>query len=175
MNKNEVIAGKIHTCQTLKPFLNTWRFKGSKIVFTNGCFDLLHLGHIDYLAKAANLGNLLIVGVNTDSSVSRIKGPGRPVNSETTRLNVLASLFFVNAVILFDEPTPYELVKFIEPDVLVKGGDWKKEDIVGYDLVTKNGGKVETIEYLEGYSTTAIIKKILQFDQINQDTSVKQK
>jgi len=166
MKKIEVITGKIHTYQTLKPFLNVCRFKGSKIVFTNGCFDLVHLGHIDYLARAADMGNILIVGVNTDSSVSRIKGPGRPVNSETTRSHVLASLLFVNAVILFDEPTPYELIKFIEPDVLVKGADWKKEDIVGYDIVKQNGGSVETIEYLDGYSTTGLVQKILSYNQV---------
>jgi len=165
MTQREIIENKIFSLDSLKPLLNVWRFKGCKIVFTNGCFDLLHLGHIDYLAKAAAMGNVMILGVNTDSSVSRIKGPGRPVNNESTRLHVLASLFFVNAVVLFDDETPYELIRAVQPDVLVKGADWKKEEIAGYDIVMQKGGRVETIEYLEGYSTTALEQKIIRNHQ----------
>ncbi len=161
MKKADLIAGKIFSYEQLKPLLNIWRFKGLKIVFTNGCFDLVHLGHIDYLAKAADLGDVLLIGVNTDASVSALKGPGRPVNNEQTRLHVLASLFYVNGVILFDDPTPVGLIRLIQPDVLVKGADWKKEEIPGYDIVTGRGGQVETIAYLDGYSTTALEQKIL--------------
>jgi len=165
MKKNDIISSKIFSAETLKPLLNVWRFKGYKIVFTNGCFDLLHLGHIDYLAKAADLGDILIAGINSDASVTKIKGPSRPVNDEKTRLHVLASLFFVNGVIVFNEDTPYELIRMIQPDVLVKGADWKKEEIVGYDIVTARGGKVETIEYLPGYSTTGLEQKVIRHYQ----------
>lgn len=142
--------------------LKRWRFLQHKLVFTNGCFDLLHLGHIDYLSKAADLGDFLIIGLNTDRSVAEIKGSKRPINDQVSRAHVLASLYFVNAVILFDEPTPFELIKFTQPDVLVKGADYKPEQIVGYDIVTKKGGLVTTIEYLPGYSTTAIEQKIVE-------------
>jgi D-glycero-beta-D-manno-heptose 1-phosphate adenylyltransferase len=167
MKKNEIINSKIFSEETLKPFLNIWRFKGQRIVFTNGCFDLVHLGHLDYLSKAADMGDCLIIGVNTDQSVSKIKGPSRPVNNEETRLHLLASLFFVTGVILFDEQTPYHLIDLIQPDVLVKGADYKKEEIVGYDIVMKKGGAVETIPYLEGYSTTAIEQKIINLNKVH--------
>lgn len=165
MKKSEIIENKVFTMETIRSILNIWKFQEKKIVFTNGCFDVLHLGHIDYLAKAADMGNILLIGVNSDTSVSAIKGIHRPINNQLTRTNVLASLFFVNGVLVFDEPTPLELIKFIRPDVLVKGADWKKEDIVGYDLVIENGGIVETIGYLEGYSTTALEQKILKSHQ----------
>jgi rfaE bifunctional protein nucleotidyltransferase chain/domain len=160
MNHTQIIESKITGIESLQRKLAFWRFREKKIVFTNGCFDLLHLGHIDYLAKAASLGNILIVGLNSDRSVSAIKGPSRPLNDENSRLHIMASLFFVDAVVVFDEPTPYELIKAIRPDVLVKGGDYKKEDIVGYDIVTAKGGEVITIDLVPGYSTTAIEKKI---------------
>ena len=131
-----------------------------KIVFTNGCFDILHLGHIAYLAKASEEGDVLIVGVNTDRSTNKLKGPGRPINDERQRSLVLASLRFVDAVVLFDEDTPYELIRIIEPDILVKGADYAPEAIVGYDLVTARGGLVKTIELVPGYSTTAIERKM---------------
>ena len=155
-----VIQNKLFDSSTLQKQLELWRFFGKKIVFTNGCFDLLHLGHIDYLAKAAAMGNILIVGLNTDASVSKLKGPARPINDEHSRLFVMASLFFVNAVILFDEPTPIKLIRQIEPDVLVKGGDYKVEEIVGYDVVIEKGGEIITIPLVDGYSTTAIESKI---------------
>ncbi len=138
----------------------SWRVSGCKIVFTNGCFDILHLGHIDYLAQAADLGTKLIVALNTDASVSRIKGPSRPITDQLSRSMVMASLEFVAAVTFFDEPTPYELIKMIQPDILVKGADYKAEDIVGYDIVTARGGSVETIPLVNGYSTSAIETRI---------------
>ena len=142
-----------------------WNFKNQKIVFTNGCFDILHLGHIEYLAKAADLGDVLVVGLNSDRSVNRIKGETRPINDEHSRSMVLASLEFVTAVVIFDEETPYELIKTIQPDILVKGKDWKVEEIAGFDIVLAKGGKVETIELTPGYSTTGIEQKILKLHQ----------
>ncbi len=131
-----------------------------KIVFTNGCFDILHAGHVDYLFKASALGDLLIVGLNTDESVRRLKGPGRPIQDQHARALILASLQYVNYVILFGEDTPLKLITAIQPDVLVKGSDYRAEDIVGYDVVTQHGGRVETIDFLEGYSTTSLIERI---------------
>lgn len=161
MKKLEVIQNKIIDNEdSLKHLIAYWRFHGKKIVFTNGCFDLIHRGHIDYLAKAADLGNALIIGLNTDDSVRRIKGNQRPVQDEQSRALILASLHFVNAVVLFDEDTPYNLIQSIQPDVLVKGSDYQPEDIVGYDIVTESGGEITTIDFLEGYSTSAIIQKL---------------
>ena len=138
-----------------------WRFKQKKIVFTNGCFDLLHLGHIDYLSKAKDCGDVLLVGINTDRSVKMLgKGSNRPITDENARATIIAALHFVDAVVLFDEETPYELIKTVQPDVLVKGSDYLAEDIVGYDVVKEKGGKVITIDFLPGYSTTEIIRKI---------------
>lgn len=140
--------------------LNMWKFRNEKIVFTNGCFDIIHCGHIEYLAKAASLGTKLIVGLNTDASVRRLKGENRPVNDERGRALALASLLFVDEVILFNTDTPRELIEFIQPDVLVKGGDYQPEDIVGNDIVTARGGQVVTIPLVEGYSTTSIIEHL---------------
>jgi rfaE bifunctional protein nucleotidyltransferase chain/domain len=137
------------------------KFQGKKIVFTNGCFDILHLGHIDYLSKAADLGDMLIIGLNSDLSVSSIKGKNRPLQDEISRATVLASLGFVDVVVLFGEDTPYELINVVQPDILVKGADYKPEEIVGYDIVKKKGGEIATLSFLEGYSTTAIEKRIL--------------
>jgi rfaE bifunctional protein nucleotidyltransferase chain/domain len=160
MNNLEIIKSKILNRDRLKNQLAVWRFKDQKIVFTNGCFDLLHLGHIDYLSKAKDHGNVLIVGVNTDASVRRLKGENRPVTDEISRSVIMASLQFVNAVVLFDEDTPYELIKLVQPDVLVKGSDYQPEDIVGYDIVKAKGGEIVAIDFLEGYATTGIIEKI---------------
>ena len=140
--------------------LNVWRFKEDKIVFTNGCFDLLHLGHIDYLAKAADLGTRLVIGLNSDASASGIKGPSRPITDQQSRSAILAALFFVDAVILFDELTPANLIKAIMPNVLVKGADYEINQIVGADIVLARGGEVQTIEFLPGYSTSLIESKI---------------
>lgn len=160
MTKKEAIQRKILKQPELDRQLAFWRFKGLKVVFTNGCFDIIHLGHIDYLAEAAGLGNILVIGLNTDNSTRRLKGPTRPINDENSRAMILASFSFVDAVVLFDEETPYNLIKTVQPDILVKGADYKPEDIVGYDIVMAKGGKVETLEYLKGYSTSLIEKKI---------------
>lgn len=161
MRKLDIIESKIFTSwEPLKRWLAYWRFHESKIVFTNGCFDLIHQGHIDYLARAADLGNVLIVGLNSDESVRRIKGNGRPIQDERSRSLILASFRFVEAVVLFDQDTPYELIQLVQPDVLVKGSDYKPEEIVGYDVVKAKGGEVITIEYLDGYSTSALIHRI---------------
>jgi len=163
MKRLEIIRKKIfnYSDPDFSRLLTIWQFQGKKIVFTNGCFDILHLGHIDYLSAASELGDLLVIGLNTDQSVSKIKGKSRPIQDEISRAFVLASLGFVNAVVFFGEDTPYNLIKTIQPDVLVKGADYKPEDIVGYDIVNNKGGEIVTIEFLEGYSTTAIEKKIL--------------
>ena len=160
MNYLELARLKILNENFLNQMLAFWRFKQFKIVFTNGCFDILHLGHIDYLSKARGLGDLLIIGLNTDASVSRIKGPERPVNDQNARSMLLASMTFIDAIVLFDEDTPYDLIKQIRPHVLVKGTDYKPDDIVGADLVKANGGKVVTIDFLEGYSTSSIINRL---------------
>ncbi len=161
MQNLEIIEKKIFTdWEVLKPWLAYWNFHGKRVVFTNGCFDILHQGHIDYLAKAADYGHVLIVGLNTDKSVYRLKGNGRPVQDERSRALMISALRFVGAVVLFDQDTPYELIKLVNPDVLVKGSDYKPEEIVGYDVVKENGGEVVTIDFLEGYSTSNIIEKI---------------
>ncbi|MBN1625914.1 MAG: D-glycero-beta-D-manno-heptose 1-phosphate adenylyltransferase [Deltaproteobacteria bacterium] len=133
---------------------------GKKIVFTNGCFDILHVGHARYLQEAKGLGDYLIVAVNSDRSVRAIKGPKRPVVSQDERAEMLAALGFVDAVVIFDEETPLKVIECLVPDVLVKGGDWRHEDIVGGDVVLAAGGEVRSIAFVEGVSTTGIIKKI---------------
>ena len=161
MSKHSSVRTKImDTQQALQSQLALWRREKQRIVFTNGCFDILHRGHVDYLAKAADLGNKLIIGVNTDASVSKLKGPHRPIQDQESRMLILASLTFVDAVILFDEPTPYELIKLVQPDILVKGSDYQVENIVGYDIVQAKGGKIKTIDFIPGYSTSAIESKI---------------
>ena len=159
MTKLERIEAKIIEPDQLDKLLNLWRFKGEKIVFTNGCFDILHLGHLKYLASAAELGTKLIIGLNTDASVKKLKGNDRPINNEIARASVLAGFSFVDALVFFDTDTPYELIKQVKPHFLVKGGDYKAEDIVGYDIVTENKGQVVTIQFVDGFSSTSIIKK----------------
>lgn len=163
MSKLEINRKKIYTYTDAEyqRMLTIWRFQGKKIVFTNGCFDIIHLGHIDYLSRAKDLGDLLVIGLNTDLSVSIIKGKNRPIQNEISRAMVLASLSMVDAVVFFGEETPYNLIKITQPDILVKGADYKPEDIVGYDIVKSKGGEIVTIEYLDGYSTTAIENRIL--------------
>lgn len=156
------IQNKIVNKQELLSHLEQINMKGKKIVFTNGCFDIIHRGHIDYLSKARDLGDLLIVGVNSDSSVRRFKGNSRPIQDEKSRCLILSAMQFVDFVVLFDEGTPYELIKFIQPDVLVKGADYKIEDIVGYDIVKNKGGEVKTIKFIDGYSTSNIVNRIKQ-------------
>ncbi len=135
--------------------------QNKKIVFTNGCFDIIHRGHIEYLKEAKKLGNVLIIGLNSDDSVKRIKGKNRPINCEEDRAEILSNLKPVDFVITFQEDTPYELIKSIMPDILVKGGDWKVEDIVGSEVVIKNGGEVKSIKYFQDSSTSKVIKKII--------------
>jgi len=157
----KIIKKKIFgNVKELEKFLHIWRFKNLKIVFTNGCFDILHRGHIEYLLEASKLGDILILGLNTDDSIRRLKGESRPIQDQKTRSILLAAYSFINAVIFFDDDTPIELIKIIRPDILVKGGDYKKEEIVGYDFVTSYGGEVIVLPYIEGYSTTEIINKI---------------
>src|SRR5690554_538870 len=139
-----------------------WKKDNQKIVFINGCFDIMHLGHIDYLEKARALGDKLVVGINTDASVKRLKGTARPVVNEYSRARMMAAMEFVDAVTSFEEDTPYELIKAILPDILVKGDDYKIDNIIGSDIVINNGGRVATIALVEGYSTTELIKKIKQ-------------
>lgn len=136
-----------------------WNFGQYQVVFTNGCFDLLHIGHLHTLQEAADLGDILIVGVNTDASVKRLKGESRPLNSETNRATILAALHCVDYVILFDEDTPYKLIQKIQPDILVKGGDYEKSQIVGADLVEQKGGQVHIIPLIPDISTTQLINK----------------
>jgi rfaE bifunctional protein nucleotidyltransferase chain/domain len=153
------IESKIFSWESLQKQLAVWRFKERKIVFTNGCFDILHLGHIEYLARARDLGGVLVIGLNSDDSVHRITGPHRPLNNEHARALTLASLFFVDAITVFEEETPYELIKVVRPDILVKGKDYKESEIVGSDIVKSYGGKIVTMELVKGYSTTNFIEK----------------
>lgn len=139
---------------------DSMRAQGQRIVFTNGCFDLLHYGHIHYLAEAADLGDMLIVGINAQASVSRLKGEHRPIQDEKSRVFQIASLFFVEKVIVFEEDTPESLIREITPDVLVKGGDWPVNKIVGADWVIEHGGDVKCLNFQEGYSTTKLEQKI---------------
>ena len=157
----DILNRKILSREMLVRQVAIWRMKSYRIVFTNGCFDLLHHGHIDYLSKAADLGDALIIGVNSDSSVKKLnKGVNRPLQNETDRALILSSVQFIEALTIFEEDTPYELIKAIQPDILVKGGDWKEADIVGSDIVKAKGGSVISIPFVEGYSTTNIEKKI---------------
>ncbi len=163
MNKLDIIKNKIFSNkEDAYKLLQTWRFRENKIVFTNGCFDIVHRGHLDYLASAASMGNKLIIGLNTDASVQKLKGPDRPIIDEYSRAFLLASLGFVDMVIYFGEQTPYELIDFVKPDILVKGSDYQAEDIVGYDIVKAKGGEIKTLDFLEGFSSTGIIKKIIK-------------
>ncbi|MDH5203254.1 MAG: D-glycero-beta-D-manno-heptose 1-phosphate adenylyltransferase [Nitrospirota bacterium] len=146
---------KIVDWNELKGVVDRFKASGKKIVFTNGCFDIIHIGHIRYLKEAKTLGDMLVIGLNSDSSVSKIK-PNRPVNPQNHRAEVLSSLEMVDYVTLFDEETPYELIKFLQPDILVKGGDWKKEEIVGSDIARETF----SLPYVEGASTSEIIERI---------------
>lgn len=153
------IESKIFTLDGLLKRIEFWRRLGDKIVFTNGCFDILHQGHIQLLAGCNQLGERTIIGLNADSSVKELKGPTRPVNDQQSRAVLLASTQLVDAVVFFYELTPENLIHAIKPDVVVKGGDWKKDEIIGAGFVESYGGKVQTIPYLNGYSTTAIIER----------------
>lgn len=153
-------AYKIKPLDEATQLVREWQRTGQKVVFTNGCFDILHLGHVDYLEKARNLGEKLVVGLNTDNSVSRFKGPERPLQDQNSRARIMASLQFVDLVVLFDEDTPLKLISELVPNVLVKGSDYLAENIVGADVVKNGGGVVRTIDFVPGYSTTRIVEKI---------------
>ena len=159
MSTKTHFSEKVFNLDSISEKVNNWK-SNNHIVFTNGCFDILHIGHIDYLFKASKLGDKLIVGVNTDKSIQRIKGENRPIQNESSRASILAALSCVDAVVLFHEDTPKQLIELIQPNTLVKGADYKIEDIVGSDFVIANGGSVETIPFLKGYSTSHIINSI---------------
>lgn len=161
MTPSQAIQFKIfETQEAFRPLLARWKQEGETVVFTNGCFDLVHRGHIDSLAKAAEFGNRLVVGLNSDTSVKFLKGKSRPLVDQHSRATLLASLMMVDAVVIFDEETPYQLIKSIKPDVLVKGSEYQEEEIAGYDIVLGSGGRVERLELTEGFSTSKLIEKI---------------
>jgi D-glycero-beta-D-manno-heptose 1-phosphate adenylyltransferase len=159
-SKLEQIQHKIYTIDDLSRLVNQWKMLSKKVVFTNGCFDIVHRGHNTYLLQAAELGNRLVVAVNSDDSVRRLKGDGRPVVDQDSRAMNLAMQTFIDAVIIFDEDTPQQLIERLRPDVLVKGGDYTIDTIVGAQTVIGYGGQVEIIPFVEGYSTTAIIDRL---------------
>ncbi len=162
MTKPQAIHHKIYDLPHLLQQISVWRFHNRRIVFTNGCCDILHKGHVHVLNAASELAYdaVVIVGVNSDASVKRLKGEGRPINNENDRAFLLASLYAVSAVVVFNEDTPYELIKAIQPDFLVKGGDYTPETIVGTDIVQANGGKVVVVPFLQNYSTTNLVDKM---------------
>lgn len=156
------IAEKVfgnHDCAVAQ--VKAWKDVGKKIVFTNGCFDLIHIGHVLYLEEAKSLGDILIVAANSDASVSKLKGPHRPIKDEYNRTHILAALASVDMVLVFEENDPYNIIKQIKPDVLVKGGDWTTEQIIGSDIVLSYGGQVQSLQFVPGYSTTALEQKII--------------
>mgnify|MGYP000849002500 FL=1 len=150
---------KNHDCAVAQ--VKAWKDAGKKIVFTNGCFDLIHIGHVLYLEEAKSLGDILIVAANSDASVSKLKGPHRPIKDEYNRTHILAALASVDMVLVFEENDPYNIIKQIKPDVLVKGGDWTTEQIIGSDIVLSYGGQVKSLQFVPGYSTTALEQKII--------------
>ena len=162
MSNLQSIKSKIYTLSKLVEQSKVWRNNGDKIVFTNGCFDLVHRGHVEVLANTADLGDKLIVGLNTDSSIQDLKGKNRPIIDENSRAILLASLQFIDAVVLFSEDTPYHLIETILPDILAKGGDYKVEEITGHEVVLQNGGEVILVPFIDGFSTTNIVNKIKQ-------------
>ena len=154
------INSKIFTLEELKVQVDSWKKSGEKIVFTNGCFDLVHRGHIEVLARTADLGTKFIIGLNSDSSIKELKGESRPIVDENSRAILLAALSFVDAIILFSEDTPINLISTLVPDVLAKGGDYEIETIVGHKVVQENGGEVKLVPFVDGFSSTNIIEKI---------------
>jgi D-beta-D-heptose 7-phosphate kinase/D-beta-D-heptose 1-phosphate adenosyltransferase len=154
------LKAKILNIKDLSQIIKKWRLNGDKIIFTNGCFDIIHLGHLEILARSADLGDKLIVGINSDISVKKIKGNSRPIIEEDSRAKQLAAIEFIDAVILFNEDTPHNLISFINPDIITKGGDYKKNDVIGNELMNKKDGEVVIIPLTQGYSTTSILEKI---------------
>ena len=162
MSHLKKIENKIFTINDLKVKTERWKSLGNQIVFTNGCFDIIHQGHIEVLSKSADLGEKLIVGLNSDKSIKKLKGKDRPIKDEHSRAMLLASFYFVDAVILFSEDTPIRLIRELKPDILAKGGDYKIEKIAGHKIIQETGGEVKLIPFVEGYSSTQIIKNIKQ-------------
>lgn len=160
MNSFNIIKSKILDEKQLGDTIRFLHENGKKIVFTNGCFDIVHRGHVEYLAKASEFGDVLFIGLNTDKSVQRIKGSGRPLQDEKSRAMVLAAFQFVDFVVFFEEDTPLQLIKKVQPDILVKGSDYKPEKIVGYEVVKAIGGEVKTIQLVNGYSTSNVIERM---------------
>jgi D-beta-D-heptose 7-phosphate kinase/D-beta-D-heptose 1-phosphate adenosyltransferase len=154
------MRSKVLKAAALARVLSNFRAKGKRVVFTNGCFDILHPGHISYLKRAARLGDLLVIGLNSDRSVRALKGKARPVNNERDRAYVLSALPFVDYITVFGESTPEKLIRMLKPDILAKGGDWRLSDIVGSDFVRSRGGRVARIPFVKGYSTTSLIRKM---------------
>jgi|TARA_B110000263_G_scaffold146732_1_gene127277 rfaE bifunctional protein nucleotidyltransferase chain/domain len=160
MSELHKINDKIISLEELKARIESWKANGKKIVFTNGCFDILHRGHVEVLAKTADLGDKLIIGLNSDSSIKKLKKENRPIVDEKSRALLLAAFSFVDAIVLFSEQTPINLIAEIKPDILAKGGDYEIQEIVGHNIVQGNGGEVITIPLTEGFSSTNIIDKI---------------
>lgn len=160
MNLTEIYNSKIQALEQLKHTVASWHIRPCRVVFTNGCFDILHIGHVKYLEEAKSLGDKLIVAINSDSSVKKLKGEDRPINNEMDRAMVMAALGFVDGVIIFSEDTPLQLIEALNPDILVKGGDWAVDKIVGAEHVFKNGGEVYSLPFIKGYSTSNVIQKI---------------
>ena len=162
MSNLQNITSKMYSLSDLKIQSDKWKENEEKIVFTNGCFDLVHRGHVEVLANTADLGDRLIIGLNSDVSIQKIKGKNRPIIDENSRAILLASLQFVDAIVLFSEDTPKQLIETIEPNVLAKGGDYKVEEIAGHEVVLQNGGEVILVPFIDGFSTTNIVDKIKQ-------------
>ena len=162
MNNFKNIKSKIYSLSDLKIQSDKWKKKGKKLVFTNGCFDLVHRGHLEVLANTADLGDKLIIGLNSDSSIKHLKGENKPIMDEISRAILLASLQFVDAVVFFSEETPYKLIETLVPDVLAKGGDYKVTEIAGREVVLENGGEVILVPFIDGFSSTNIVEKIKQ-------------
>lgn len=160
MNQLNKVINKIVTKEDAQKIIANWKANGEKVVFTNGCFDIIHKGHIFYLAKAHDLGTKLVLGLNTDASIKRLKGENRPIKEQESRALTIASFEFIDLVILFDEDTPLDLIATLLPDVLVKGSDYEIKNIVGAKEVLANGGEVKTIDFVEGFSTTNYVKKM---------------
>lgn len=154
------MKNKLKTWEEIAAIIKDLKSQNKKIVFTNGCFDILHSGHVKYLAEAKELGDILILGLNSDSSVKRLKGKDRPINNEKERAVVLSALYTISYIVIFEDDTPYKLIKHIKPDILVKGGDWEPKDIVGSDIVNSYNGEVKSLSFIEGKSTTDIINKL---------------
>jgi rfaE bifunctional protein nucleotidyltransferase chain/domain len=163
MSHLKTLNSKIYNLDTLTSQVEQWKMGGNKVVFTNGCFDIIHRGHIEVLARTADLGDKLIIGLNSDQSIQKLKGKDRPIIDEQSRAILLAALSFVDAIVLFSEDTPLKLISTLLPDVLAKGGDYEIETIVGHEIVQQNGGKVKLVPFVDGFSSTTIIDKIKKY------------